>query len=1079
MAHLSIFLFGPFHVTLSEERVARFEYDKVRALLAFLAVESDRPQRREFLAGLLWPEQPEAAALKSLRQALSKLRQAIGDQSAQPPFFHVSRDSIQFNLNSDVALDITAFSSLMKGTGSHRHRNPNTCPTCAHAWSTAAALYRGDFLSQFSLNGCPDFEFWVLTQRQMLHNQALEAFSALTNFCLYREEYQQAQRWARRQIEIEPLLESAYRQIMSAFALAGQRSKALSYYHSCRRILNSELGVEPEDETEKLRQMILGGALQNHQTVTQRGRENLPLPPSPFFGRERELSILADTLENPDIHLISLIGPGGIGKTSLALKAAAEHQEQFAHGVSFVSLVQLTSPEEIYPALAAALFFSLEGNLSPKTQLLNYLKRREVLIILDNFEHLLPMGADTIGEILDQARHLVLLVTTTERLNLQVEYAFPIAGLEFPVRDRDPLIRSYSAVDLFLQVAHRNGISLNEQESDAVKRLCRLVEGNPLALELAASLLHSISCQEMVAEVETGLDLLTTTRRDALERHRSIRSLFNYSWRLLVDSERSVFRKLSVFRGGFSRKSATYVAGASLDKLSALIDKSLLQLDPITGRYKTHGLLAKYAREMLDQAGETQQTLERHLTHFMAFAEEADEGLNQAQLNWLEQVDLEFENLQVAFETALSAGEAGIVPAVRLSGALGRYWLLRGRWAEGQGWLNRALVKGGENPLIPVDAAIRALYWAGILAIYKGESLQAEALAERALLQSREGAALWSQALVSDMIGNLKRIEGDNTGAKAFHAGSLHKFRLLDDPWGICISLNNLFRLAYRSNDYQKATKLAEESLKLARETGDHWNMTLALDYLGIVAHDQGEYVKGIACLEESLSISRALGPRFMVAHAIYWLGRVARSQGSPSSAAQRFEESLALYRDLGSSWGQAVSLQGLGLTAFDEGDLLRAEKFLSVSRELLDNIGDKQLIAFVQISQGDVACAKGEYERAAELYTRSLEILRNVGDRWLVALALSGLAVLAVKQNEYDRAAYLFAAEDGLRAIIGTPRSTVEQALANPSLLRLKRVLAGTGFQLEIEDGKALAKGDLNVRIDFALHHVKSHRRV
>ena len=1072
MAPLSISLFGPFHVLLDGEPVTHFEYDKVRALLAFLAIESDRPHRREFLAGLLWPEQPEAAAFQSLRQALSRLRHAINDSSAQPPFLHVRRDSIQFNLSSHVSVDVIRFTNLINASHSHRHRNPRSCQTCAHGMRAAAALYQGDFLDHFSLDGCLDFESWALVQRQRLRNQVIEVLASLTDHDIHRKEYKQARASALRQIEIDPLLESAYRQIMTCCALSGQRSQALSYYESCRCTLDAELGVAPDEETEKLHRLIQVGILKKQRGATHSEHGSLPLPPSPFFGRVRELSDLTAAIEDPDVHLISLVGPGGVGKTSLALKIAADSHQQFSTGAVFVSLAQLSSPEKIYPALAAALNLSLEGKLELKTQLLNYLRQREMLIIMDNFEHLLPHGVDPINEILEHARQVVLVVTTMERLNLRAETILPVAGLEYPPSPSIHSPENYSAVALFLQAARRGGISLDEIDLSAVKQLCRLVSGNPLALELAASLLTSISCRELVTELENSPDLLTTSRRDASERHQSIRALFDYSWKLLTDSERSAFRRLSVFRGGFSRKSAMFVVGASLPMLSALIDKSLLLMDPITGRYKTHGLLEKYAREKLDQAGETRQILERHLDFYLSFAEQTSEGLNRAQAEWLVAADRELENLQAALETALSSGEAGSAPALRLCGALGRYWVLRGRWAEGQKWLTRALEAVQPGFPIPSDDAIRALYWASILAIYKGETLLAEAWTEKALAVSQEGASPFSQALVAELMGNLKRNEGDNDSAQACHESSLDQFRSLDDPWGMCVSLNNLFRLAYRSNNYGQATQLAEESMKLAHETGDRWNMSLALDYLGIIAHDQGEYEKGSAYLEESLSISNSLGSRFMEAHAIYWLGRVARSQGNPAPAIHRFEESMAMYYELDSFWGQAVNLQGLGLVALDEGDLQRAEQLLAESCNLVGAIGDQQLIAFVQICQGDVACATGEYERATDLYANSLEILRHIRDRWLVALTFSGMAVLAVQQDDYDRGAYLFATEDDLRQVIGTPRSPAEQALASPSRQRLEQALTGTRRRAEYEAGRAFASGDLSKMIDYAYFH-------
>jgi len=327
-------LLGPYHVTTANQAPVRFEYDKVRALLAYLAVESDRPLRRGFLAGLFWPEQSD-----------------------------------------------------------------------------------GD---------CPAFENWIVMNREQLRNQVLQALASLTDFHLLRQEFNLAQEFASQQIEIDSLREQAYRQIMIALTLAGGCTAALKWYHVCRNMLYKELEVDPDEETEKLHQLIKSGLIKDHYRDVRGDRRKLPPPPSPFFGRECELAGVAALMDNPNSRLVTLIGPGGVGKTGLALRTANDYYKVFTYGACFVPLAQLDSADDIYRAIAAVLHLSFQGNVGYTTQLLNYHAQMEMLIVLDNVEYLLPAAAEKIHALLQAARRVVIIPTATVRVNLSYEYVFQV-----------------------------------------------------------------------------------------------------------------------------------------------------------------------------------------------------------------------------------------------------------------------------------------------------------------------------------------------------------------------------------------------------------------------------------------------------------------------------------------------------------------------------------------------------------------------------------------------------------------------------------------------------------------------------
>jgi DNA-binding SARP family transcriptional activator len=386
MARLSIFLLGPLQVALDDEPIVDFVTDKARALLAYLAVESDRPHRRDALAGLLWPERSQQKARQNLRQALNRARQAIGDnRDVAVPFLLISRKNLQFNADSDYWLDVAAFTSLVKACKGHRHRHREMCLPCMRRMAQMAELYRGDFLDQFSLPDSETFEEWALLTREWLRREAVEALAYLARYHERRGEYSQARAYAWRQIGLDPWQEKSHRHLMWLLALDGQRSAALAQYEACRRALAEELGVEPDAETTSLYEHIRAGGSPSFPAPLH----NLPPSPTHFVGREEELQDLAELLADPDQRLLSLVGPGGIGKTRLALQVAADHLGIFGDGVAFVPLAHIDEAKHFVPAIASGLGVSFHGGQDPEEQILNYLRPREMLLALDIVEHVL------------------------------------------------------------------------------------------------------------------------------------------------------------------------------------------------------------------------------------------------------------------------------------------------------------------------------------------------------------------------------------------------------------------------------------------------------------------------------------------------------------------------------------------------------------------------------------------------------------------------------------------------------------------------------------------------------------------
>jgi len=663
MAHLSMSLLGPLEVTLDGEPVTSFESDKVRALLAYLSVEADRPHRREALATLLWSEWPDRAARTNLRRALSDLRKAIGDRTpsgdhrAEPPFLRITRDSIQFNPLSDSWLDVAAFRSLAE--------SERLVGAGVEELEQAAALYRGAFLEDFSLKDSPPFSDWVHLTQERLHRRALAALQRLSEQYERRGQLERASEIVRCQVELDPWQEGAHRQLMRLLALLGQRPAALAHYELLRGTLVEQLGIEPAEETRALYERIRRGVVL--PSPSRAPPNNLPAPVTPLIGRQNELLEIRERLRDPSCRLLTLVGPGGIGKSRLALQVAHKLIQAFPDGVWFVPLVSLGSTELLASAIMSALGTSLAGAIDPQAQLLNHLREKHLLLILDNFEHLVE-GATLVTQILRTDAHVKMLVTSRERLNLQGEWLLPLRGLAFP--DEQEAIgateEGYEAIQLFMQRARqvRPDLTLARADPWWVSRICQLVDGMPLAIELAAPWVRAMSCEDIAREIEGNLGFLTTTLRDVLPRHRSMEAVFQHSWRLLSTEKQSVLRRLSVFRGGFRRQAAEVVAGASLPILSALVDSSWLRLST-SGRYDMHELIRQYSAERLSAATLESERAEKghedaddmrglHSRYFGIFLQEREGRLRgRGGVEALREIVEEVDNVRAAWQWAV------------------------------------------------------------------------------------------------------------------------------------------------------------------------------------------------------------------------------------------------------------------------------------------------------------------------------------------------------------------------------------------------------------------------------------------
>ncbi|MBN1246413.1 MAG: tetratricopeptide repeat protein [Anaerolineae bacterium] len=1054
MAQLTINLLGSFQVTLDERHITNFATDKARALLAFLAVERDRPHRREALAALLWPEQPEERARQSLRQALLHLRQALCDSATACPFILLDRNELQLNPAADVVLDVIAFTTLAEACESHQHRSREACLPCLRRSAAMLDGYSGEFLAGFSIPDSAVFEEWALMKQEWLHVRAMEGLMQLADYHERRGDVKMARAYAQRQVQLEPWREEAHRQLMRLLALDGQRSAALAQYETCRRILRAEFSVEPAMETTQLRAQIEGQAGYGYPLVS--AQEHAPvfdLPATPFLGREAELAEISELLASPHCRLLTVTGPGGIGKTRLALEIAERHRGLFVDGVAFIDLAAVTGRD----AMAAVIGDALALPADPKHDwrwLCQTLHNREVLLVLDSFEHLVDAGA-LLSELLHDAPGVILLVVSRERLRLHEEWVYPLGGLPYPssldLIGAAPL--RYGALALFRQraVQVQRHFALTEEVLPAVIRICALVDGLPLGIELAAAAVAERSCPEIAEALAQTLDALETTFRNAPARHHSLRATFEHAWGLLSSAEQRCFTALAVFALGFDNEAARAVADTAGNDLTTLVAKSLLTFDG--GRYAWHQVSHQYAQERLEaDQGRVAGLRDRHCEFYAGrvagYAALMDgEGAREAQAA----MEADHANVERAWRWAVS--QRRVASVSKLLVGLAKFHRLRGPVQEGLDLIGYALDSLGSSEETPLDllarlrveqaqlfslqqryedalACIEQLIelgtrrssgmWLGTGLFLRGQTLQQQGQYEEALRALEEG--LWSldalgssaaadseiERLMANLmreLGNIATRQGEQLQAQQRYEQALRSYQALHDLRGESAVLNNLGALAWDRGDYALAQARLIEALKLYRMLGNLSGEAKALNNLANLAADQYDYDRALRHYQDVLEIHRATHNTQAQSAALNNLGALLWELGRYREARDAYRRALTLYRASGNRQAEGETLGNLSLLELRTGNLQAAlawgRQAVSTSKGCHDVINLANVYSYL----GKIHAAAHQWCEADAAYRAALAIRTEVPHPGRLLELTACLAYLTWQQGDAAQA--------------------------------------------------------------------------
>ena len=931
---LQIYLFGPLRLLHHDQPLKFAALPKTLPLLAHLLLNRSQPIPRTTLAFTHWPDSSEAEARSNLRRHLYELRRVLPTPAADQPWLLVDNSSVQWNPQADYWCDLVAFEAA------------DETPA---ALLKAVQLYTNDLLPEL-------YDDWIFGARERLRNRFFAMLGQLLRLAHSANDYPNAIGYAQQILQHDPLREDIVRELMILRHTNGDRAGALQEYQRFAQRLRDELDIAPMVETSALYDTL---ARQTPSPVAATTSPVTPfVPPSPvpppadhcpphnlpaqltsFIGREAEVAGVRSLLTRRESHIriLTLTGPGGSGKTRLAfevgMRLANTQPVTFAHGIYAVLLAAVTDPALVLPAIATTVGVKEQGHTPLVEALKAWLREKEILLLLDNFEQVTAAAAQ-LTELLLAAPRLTLLVTSRKLLSIYGEYEFPVQPLALPDPEdwgRPESLTQSAAVNLFItrSRAVNPTFTLTRDNAAAVAEVCTRLDGLPLALELAAARSKLFTPQALLAKLTRGLDLLVGAQHGLAERQRTLRQTIAWSYHLLDAAAQALFARLGVFVGEFTLAAVEAIATAAhptaepealVEGLFNLLNQSMVQRveptnpDDVTLRFRLLLTLRDYALEQLVASGEATQVHERHARYYLAQMEQASSVQELANEGyWLEQMAAELDNLRAAFVWACTHANDPTL-ALRLAIAAASFWLKRGYLAEGRRWLEQAMHK---CDAASTDLQAKAHSALGTLVWYQEDYQAAQDYLQRslALWQTLGDAADQGEmARIYLSLGGIARQHDQYHAALQYHTAALAIQRRLHNQQGMADALHNLGVAETYLGHYQSAQQRFTECYAIDCALGDQWGLFLDLNSWGVLEYMQGDYSAARRRLAEGLTIARRLGARTRLSLLLSHLGKVALAEAEWGEAQRYFHEALTIAEEVGIKSQRFAAHIGLAL---------------------------------------------------------------------------------------------------------------------------------------------------------------------
>lgn len=1005
---LEIRLLGGFQVLHDGNPVEGLEPSSLQSLLAYLLVGVEKSHLRRHLAFTFWPDSTEKQAFTNLRNQLHRLRSALPDPDS---YLEADRTHIAWRPESATEVDVWHFD---RAYGSQD-------------WARAVDLYRGNLLPGL-------YDEWILAERDLLRDRFLQSVENLISAQESSGELRLAVATARKLLRHDPLNEPTYRRLMRLYQALGDRASAVAAYQTCVDVLQNELGARPSAETEAAYQDLISRdqpPTARPPERTQRPRHNLPAPLSSFIGRDELLEALKSRLQNS--RVLTLTGPAGVGKTRLAQELAHDQLDTFPEGVWWVDLAPLVDREQIVSATASAVGLRAQADEPMPDRLLEFLQPKSLLVALDNGEHVLPAVQELTSSWLQRAPSMKVLLTSREPLHFPGEAVQPVEPLSLPPEGAPGVeaIETSEAGKLFLERARAllPTFRLTQSEAEVVAEICRRLDGIPLAIELAAGQIRTLTPPEIAQRLDDALTVLATGSPAAPERQRTLHQAVDWSYQLLSDSERRLLRRLAVFSGGWTLEAAEFVASSSFESgeaslardevlptLSGLLEKSLVHVKgrEQNSRYAMLEIVRLFAREKLMEAAEGEAARKAHLAFFLDLARRSYDALvGPEQFIWFDRLRHEIDNFRSALQTGLdiSAPQDGMALAVHL----GRFWTRTDRFREGLRWIDAGLER--IEPTQDLDLFAQAQFERANLLYGLGEY---------------DAAADATGALHGSLHGHVRE------------AYWKHRAALIDG------------RLLWRQGKYDESSKALEEASRALREHGEPWGAADAIHIHGHVLLDIGETDSAVQAFTRSLKIYREIGDSLQIAALVGDLGLAALFDDDLDAAERHFNEALEIYENVDFQDGMARSLNRLGDIARCRRDYTQAEELYRRSLGLAERIQYRAHMISAEHNLGYCALARDDIEGAARAFENSMDLAEALDDRKGVVEAIVGLASATADRGQPAAAIRFYAATKNLAEELGARVWPANHRETEPRLAELKAALPKAEFEEAWDEGQS-----------------------